>query len=377
MSNRRASEKNRARLGLLTVSAALLFSACGVAAAPPPETSPPPTTGMTVHASTTTTSIHRTTITSAAGEPTLLLPSASGFDPEWTEILFIPYGEGEEELGTAPGGDMGSLDLGPEYGAQAPDGTWWILDAAKRRLAHFSETGEYLEAVAMKPEHLAQGQYFPFQLPHILADGTLVAQNSGGGTTTLLLLQDGDTRVVSVPTDFGLRFDNGTFLYGFSGEGQILTRVDPSTGEAGEVDWFQTPAGNRFRLEIHGDQLNIELPDTPSQTSPSWRLAFADDPSVPAYGMVEVASNDDGILFIYIIGGTDSGAGGQLAGLLSISPDGTPSPIEPTRDPFTSSDPGSPAHLGVGPHSGMPWIMIIDTDGVRVYGRAPTDGSDT
>ena len=65
-------------------------------------------------------------------------------------MLFIPYGDGEEELGTALGGDMGGLDLGPEYGAQAPDGSWWILDAAKRRLAHYSETGEYLGAVAMK-----------------------------------------------------------------------------------------------------------------------------------------------------------------------------------------------------------------------------------
>ncbi|HEX6221316.1 MAG TPA: hypothetical protein VF115_09495, partial [Acidimicrobiia bacterium] len=122
-----------------------------------------------------------TTTTSTPGEPTLLLPSASEFGPDWSEVLVIRYGDDEEELGTAPGGDMGSLDLGPEYGAQAPDGSWWILDAAKRRLAHYSETGEYLEAIAMKPEHLTQGQYFQFQLPHILADGTLVAQRLGGG----------------------------------------------------------------------------------------------------------------------------------------------------------------------------------------------------
>jgi hypothetical protein len=284
-------------------------------------------------------------------------------------VLFIPYGEDEGELGTAPGGDMGSLDLGPEYGAQAPDGSWWILDAAKMRLAQYSETGEYLGAVPMRPEHLTQGQFFQFQLPRILADGTLVAQRMGGDTTTLLLLEDGDTSLVSVPTDFGLRFDDGSSLYGFSGEGRLQTRVDPHTGDPEEVDWFHTQAGTRFRLGIQGDELTVDLPDAPGANHLSWRLAYAGDPTIPAYGMVEVASGEDGTLFLYILGGTDSGVGEQLAGFMSISPDGVASPVEPTRDPFTPSDPGSPAHLGIQAGARTPWIMIVDTDGVRVFGR--------
>lgn len=70
------------------------------------------------------------------------------------------------------------------------------------------------------------------------------------------------------------------------------------------------------------------------------------------------------------MGGTDSGEGGNLAGFLTISPDGVVSPMEPSRDPFSPSDPGSPAHLGVRPGSDVPWLMFIDTDGVRVYERA-------
>lgn len=377
MSTRPAVERHRDLLLLLAISVALLVSACGGTTTPPSTTEPPLATTTTQPPTTTSTTAQGTTTTSSPGEPMLLLPSASGFGPEWSEILFIPYGDAEEELGTSPGGDMGSLSLGPEYGAQAPDGTWWILDAAKRRLAHYSETGEYLGALVLKPEHLAQGQYFQFQLPHILDDGTLVAQRQGGEATTLLLLRDGETTLVSVPTDFGLRFDDGTSLYGFSGEGQKMTRVDPYIGDPEEVDWFQTPAGNRFRLEIRGDQLTVELRDAPNALNLSWRLAYADDPSVPAYGMVEVAANADGTLFIYIVGGTDSGVGGQLAGFFSISAEGTSSPIEATRDPFTPSDPGSPAHLGVGSHSGAPWIMVIDTDGVRVYERASADDSET
>lgn len=300
----------------------------------------------------------------------LLLPSASEFGPDWSEILFVPYGEEDAELGTAPGGDMGGLDLGPDYGAQAPDGSWWFLDVAKLRLAHYAENGNYLGAVAMKPEQLAQGQYFQFQLPHVLADGTLVAQRLGAATT-LLLLQDSETKLVSVSTDFGLRYDDGTSLYGFSDEGRVLTKVDPYTGDSEAVDWFQTRAGTRFRLELRGDQLNMELPDVPGLPLSSWRLAYAGDPTVPAFGLLEVASAEDGTLFLYILGGTDTRVGGQLAGFLSISPDGVASSVEPTRNPFTTSDPGSPAHLGTRPGSDTPWIMIIDTDGVRVYGRRP------
>lgn len=135
------------------------------------------------------------------------------------------------------------------------------------------------------------------------------------------------------------------------------------------MDWFQTRAGTRFRLQVSGDQLTVELHDATEAPVLSWRLAYAADPTTPAYGLVEVASGEDGTLFLYILGGTDSGVGGQLIGFLSISPDGVSSAVEPTRDPFTPSDPGSPGHLGVRAGANTPWIMIVDTDGVRVYGR--------
>ncbi len=347
-----------------------LAAGCGGSGATTSTSSTTTTSPSSTTTSTTTATTVPETTTSAPGEPLLLLPSVSEFGPGWSQVLYIPYGPGEEELGTAPGGDAGTLELGPDYGAQAADGSWWILDAAKLRLAHYAEDGSYLGAVAMKPEHLAQGQYFQFQLPHILDDGTLVAQNMGGDITTLLLMEDGDTRVVTVPVGFGSRFDDGSSLFGFAGEGRERTRVDPHTGSAETVEWFLTRAGTRFGMEIRGDELTIELPDAPDAPTLTYRLAYADDPTVPAYGLLEAASGADGTLFLYIIGGTDSGVGGQLAGFFTVSPDGTVSPVEPTRDPFTSADPGSPGQLGVRPGTGSPWIMIIDTDGVRVFGRS-------
>ena len=78
----------------------------------------------------------------------LVVPAAAASLPDsWHEKFVIPYGPGKALLGTSPGGDSGTLDIGPEYGAPGPDGTWWFLDYAKGRLAHFDADGAFLEAV--------------------------------------------------------------------------------------------------------------------------------------------------------------------------------------------------------------------------------------
>ncbi len=355
---------------LALVGAALVVSACGTSDPPAsPGTSQPSASTSTLPSPTTTAALPSTTLQPT--DPVLLLPSASDFGSAWSEVLFIGYGSDEELLGTAPGGE--NLDLGPEYGAQAPDGTWWFLDAAKRRLAHYSETGEYLGSVVAS-EYLDQGQYFQFQLPHILDDGTLVAQRMSPDSTTLLLLRDGELQTVGVSVGFTIRFDNGEWLYGFGhqpdeDDARVPTRVDPHSGTAEAVDWFHTRTGSRFSLEVKGDHLTMAFPDAPTAPSYDLPMVYAEDLSVPAYGSVEATSGEDGTLFLYLLGGTDSGVGGQLAGFVSIDPDGAMSAVEPTRDPFTSSDPGSPAHLGIRPGTNKPWIMIIGTDGVHVWRR--------
>ncbi|MGA7270781.1 MAG: hypothetical protein WB239_06895 [Acidimicrobiia bacterium] len=302
----------------------------------------------------------------------MLLPSASEFGPAWSEALFVGYGPDEGLLGTASGGE--NLELGPDYGAQAPDGIWWFLDAAKRRLAHYSETGDYLGAVEMPSAYLAQGQYFQHQLPHVLDDGTLVAQRMSSDSTTLLLLEGSDLSTVGTSVGFTLKFDDGKWLYGFAnqpneGDVRVPARVDPHSGTVETVDWFETRAGSRFSLEVQGDHLMLALPDAPAAPAYDLRLAYAGDPSVSAYGSVEVTSAEDGTLFFYIVGGTDSGVGGQLAGFVSVAADGEISAVEPTPDPFTPADPGSPAHLGIRPGTSVPWIMIVGADGVHVFRR--------
>jgi hypothetical protein len=265
-----------------------------------------------------------------------ILPVASEVPDTWTEAFVIPYGGAVDLLGSAPGGE--GLTLGPEYGAQAPDATWWILDSAKRRLAHVDEIGRFLDAVAVPTSMLAHGTYFQYQLPRVLADGTVVAQRLGSNSTDLLELRSGTLRIVTVPGLFVTRADDGTRLFGFDDASNLMS-VDPSSGRLAEVDWFRTQTGARYRIDVVDSGLRIQLPDTGVDET----VAIAgSNGQGKVHPSLEIATGIDGAIHLLVLGINESAESTQLAGYATIAPDGTLSPIEGMRDPFSVADPGSP-----------------------------------
>jgi hypothetical protein len=69
-------------------------------------------------------------------------------DPvRWRLVASIPFGPRHEELGYFFNRNRGSLPLLPRSFAVASDGSFWILDPVKKRVARFSRTGEFVEAV--------------------------------------------------------------------------------------------------------------------------------------------------------------------------------------------------------------------------------------
>jgi hypothetical protein len=69
-------------------------------------------------------------------------------DPvRWRLVTSIPFGPRREELGYYFNRNRGSLPLLPRSFAVANDGSFWILDPVKKRVARFSRAGEFLEAV--------------------------------------------------------------------------------------------------------------------------------------------------------------------------------------------------------------------------------------
>lgn len=325
-----------------------------------------PATTTSAPATTSTTEAPETTTTTAPLDA-VVLPVASELGPAWAEAFVIPYGDTPETLGVALGGDGEGLLIGPDYGARVPDGTWWFLDAAKDRLAHFDADGGYLGEVAMPVELLLNGEFFQYTLPRGLEDGTLVAVNANfGGETSVLRLRDGVIDAVRVPGEWIARYDDGELLYGFTFDSELLV-VDVDAASAVPTDWFFTRTGARFGLVVEPGLLRLELPDAPLVVT----ISIEPPPEIggTVFFSAEVVSTADGSLHLFLLGLSNADELVQLAGYLTVGPDGTVSAVEPVRDPFSEADPGTPSRLGVLPGTDDVSFMFIDPDGVRVFRR--------
>jgi len=297
----------------------------------------------------------------------VLLQPFSELGGLWSE-LFIPYGEAVDQLGTSPGGD--DLMLGPEFGTQTPDGNYWILDAAKQRAAVFSADGTYLEQVVFPEEVLVDGQYFQYQMPQALDDGSIaVGGFRGEDSTALLRIVDGNVSSTTFEGAISWVTTDGDDLYGLSFEDAQPYRLDPDNPPGVPVDWLMTRAGTRFSIVVQGDEILVQLPDAAAPVTRILQLRYSEDPEVAAHAGIEVETGVDGSIFILFYGAPESDDSLGIGGFLRISPEGVVSDVEPIRDPFSPADPGSPAHLGVTPLSSDAWLVMVDEDGVRIYTR--------
>lgn len=294
----------------------------------------------------------------------LVVPRASRHLPAtWHQAFVIGYGTGRELLGTSPGGDAGSLDLGPEYGAPGPDGTWWFLDTAKARIAHYDATGHYLGQQKVAKALLVNGRYFPWQLPHVLADGTFVASRQGADRTYLLRVRNGTVDEIPVDGTFAALYDNGRRLYGFDGHGRQAV-VDPRTGSLHRTAYFRTPSGTRFAITA-GSSLRVDLPDSGIVRS----LSLVTASGARAHVGVQVRAGADDTIHLYLLGAGEDDESVQLTGATRVSPAGAVARAEALPNPFSTADPGSPAELQLAPGSSTPMLVYVRPDGVHVYER--------
>ena len=348
----------------------LLINACSGDAAPtttfpPQSTSTLAETTTTVGDTTTTTGAPSTTIPAAEQTLTVALHPFSEMGPGWTEQIF-PYGEGEESLGTDPGGE--GLMFGPDYGTQSLDGTWWFLDTAKKRIAHFAPDGTYLDQVVMPEDLLVDGIYFQYQLPQALDDGSIVAIGwRAGETTSLLRIENGEASAVAFDGALAWVTTDGAYLYGHDVEGNAAYRLDPNDPTGESVDWFGARDGSRYMVSLNEDEILVELPDAAVPLTRTLQMRFSEDPEVIARGAIEVETGADGTLFILMYGAPMTDDPLDIGGLVTISRDGVVSEVAQVTNLTSSSDTGSPARLGVTPGTSNPWLMVVGEDGVHVF----------
>ncbi|HWB90079.1 MAG TPA: hypothetical protein VG872_12855 [Acidimicrobiia bacterium] len=313
------------------------------------------------------TSAVTSTVAEAQGDtvPVLLYPTGE-MGPGWTEQVFA-YGETEDTLGTAPGGD--GLMFGPEYGVQAADGTWWFMDAAKMRFAQFADDGAYLSQAEFPTEILVQGLYFQYQLPQALDDGSIVASGfRGEAGSSLLRFAGGEFTGTDVDASVLWALTDGELLYGFSAADGAPHSLDPSTDTPVAVEWFLARDGSRFMVTLEGSDVTVDLPD--GGVTKTLQLRYSEDPTVAAMAGIEVKTTEDGSIHILAYGVPETDEGLEIGAIVSIAPDGLVANSEPIVSPFSESDPGSPSHLGTTPGSDSVWYMVVGVDGVHVYTRA-------
>lgn len=356
------------RRSLIPVVALVVLAACspGTASTTTP-TSEPTTSTTPAEPSTTTSATAAPSTTTTLSLDGLVLPVARDEMPgNWREVLFIPYGDTPDTLGTSPGGDGGSVKWGPEYGAQAPDGSWWFLDAAKLRLAHFDADGSYIEQVEIPESMLVNGTYFQWSMPRIMDDGTLVAARFGDSTLALLRYREGTLDEVSVPVMAVPRYHDGETIYAFSFDDGSLWAVDPLAGTAEPADQMTGRDGSRFSITVSSGRVRVVLPDAGVEED----LVFSAEQVGGEVGFaIEVATDHEGGIHILLVGGAMEDESPQLAGYVLLGRDGSLRALDPVMNPFTESDPGTPARLGVMPGTTRPTFMVIGIDGVRVFTR--------
>jgi hypothetical protein len=331
----------------------------------PTTTTIPTTTTGSSDGSTSTFGPATTTTSPAEQTVEVLLGPFSAMGPAWAERVF-PYGQSEDTLGTSPGGE--GLMLGPEYGTQTPDGTWWFLDAANLRVAHFDAEGAYLDQVVLPEDLLVDGQYFQYQMPQGLDDGSVVASGfRSEDAMSLMRVADGTATQSLFAGAIGLGTTDGVLLYGFSAEDQLPRSLHPGDLVPEVVDFFGARDGSRYMVRVVEDQVLVELPD--AGLTRILQMRFAEDPEVPVRAGIEVDTGADGTMYILFYGAPESDESLGVGGFISVSPQGVVSEAEQVVDLSSLSDPGSPSRLGVTPGTSTPWIMVVGEDGVHIFTR--------
>lgn len=338
---------------------------CAPDPAPPSSSAPVPSTSSAAPASTSPAAPSPgESLFDFTTAQSVLLPEHHELASPWEELFALPYGDGEDRLGTSPGGE--GLDWGPSYGTQLPDGTWWFLDTANFRLSHFDERGEYLGDAPLPEEHLAQGEFFQWQSPQALADGTLVLQSTTPDRPGLLRMSaDGAFSQVDMDAFVAVKATDGASLFGFDEQGAPVA-VDPANGSISPVDTFAGQAGLTYAVGAEPGSLSVGV----GELTTAIPLEAAEHPDALVYPAVEAASGTDGVLTLLVSGvvEVEPGVAIDASAVLRIDGDGRGT-VEPVPMLTSEADPGDGSRLGIRLGDDRPWLMAVDADALRVYRR--------
>jgi len=281
----------------------------------------------------------------------------------WQRLFSIPYGPGHRELGLADSHGGAVTAWGPEFGAQAEDGSWWFLDVQKRRLAHYDDHGRYLGQV-----HIP-GRYVGLQMLHVLRSGWMFA--SGGSPQASMISNGRTARRIELPTSYRdavWDYDDGERIYGQSGEVMTISGWQPQFSRGAPR---RTAAGVPFIAFLnrtHGATVVLQRPDGPGPALTRIHLRSR-SARRPLIAMYEVATDRADRIYLLVYG--QSGHR-QVGALLTVLPSGAIRSSRPIPNTFGAHDPGSPAHLRALLASPRPAVIDDGKTALIVYLPGPS-----
>lgn len=341
---------------LLVMVLGVASAACGSTVAPSTSLIEPPTTTGSQASSTSTTAFLTTSTTTfnpAVREVDVVLEPVSG-DLEWSELLFVTYGEAPSELG-----------FGEAWGPELPigrstDGRWWVADTYKNRIAILDDGGDLVGQIDLR-DLVLQGVL-------IGGDGSGMAVDHRGHP---VLVSEGGVRRAEV-SGLGFLVDvvGTTFYAAPSGrpDWRIAITVVGGEPEFEFVDYVPTRAGNRYAVSNPVGQYAIllDLPDsdTPIRLVLSMKASSGGD----ALAGVEAVGAADGTIHLMLYGYALDAQDRGLGLYLHIGSDGTILRTKRIPDPYGERDPGTPAgRLGYDVVTDRPYIAVVEDDGLRIW----------
>lgn len=281
----------------------------------------------------------------------------------WREVLSIGYGDSEDQLGfdQLPG-------VGSQFAAVGPDGSWWVLDSQKHRVAVFDGDGVLQQAFDI-------GRVSAWE-PTVLDDGTFVAIAFG----QVVVIRDGHVRTLPLSDGFWLLTDDGKVIYGRTRYALYprLSITESGASVVPGVEWLRTRGGVEFRVDYNNEtgEVAVEFNGEPPGRV---RLVphLAGDPNTRiAVAPAEVVSGQDNTVSVLLVGEDNDG---NVAALASIAPDGTLTSVAPLPASYFDSvvDPTfgpTFGHLVVQPGTSTVYLVTVDTAGLHAYQLTEPEG---
>jgi hypothetical protein len=317
----------------------------------------------------------------------VLTADVSEVPPAWTNVATIPFGDATDQLGLVTDVHRTPIPYLPRSFAIGPDGSIWILDVVKHRLAHFGPTGSYLGAIggfkfdrfSPRPRDVLFSNRKMYVLEELQLAATLVTIGADRSLQRSQPVDQGRPVVLEMlypsPTGVAARFDGWADEIGAGPRG--IARFDPPASTTARfLPGVPLPAGYSIALEASSDQdVDLTFTDATAVTVRPVHLQLvvtADGrhkviPMV-AGEAIEAVGADRVAIFVQISparpGDADRFGGGQWLFQL-----GTRGPVTWERLPTPEiSNEEQARHLAAGP-DGRIYLMLPTKEGERIYSR--------